>query len=158
MNRRFAQTRRGLSLLEAIAAVVVLSIAVPPTLSLLADATSQRGDSIATTRATLYAQAVMEQVIADASSSDASLGFAVLADQPAYMTSLDARITTITDGYSPFRMTHTVVIGELADESGSVTGNAAQDVYRRIRVEIEFLASTGMQTLVIEHLLTEVNL
>lgn len=158
MNRSIARSRRGLSLLESVAAVVVLSIAVPPTLSMLADASSQRGDSIAITRASLFAQAVMEQVVADASSTDASLGFDAFEDSAAYLTSLDARVASVSAGYQPFHMTYDVAIGDLSDETGNITGDANQDIYRRIRVEIEFLSSTGMQTLVLEHLLTEVNL
>ncbi len=147
--------RRGVTLLEAVAAVLVLSISVPPTLALLTDAASTRADSIATTRATLYAQAVMEQVIADVCSPDETLGFEALADDDAYLAGLENRLVEVTEGYTPFRLAHAVVIGELADESGTPSGDAAADAYRRIRVEITFLTSGGMQTLVIEHLLTE---
>lgn len=144
-----------MTLLEAVAAVLVLSISVPPTLALLTDAASTRADSIATTRATLYAQAVMEQVIADVCSPDEALGFEALAEDTVYNAGLDARLADIAAGYAPFRLTHAVVIGELADETGTPSGDAIADVYRRIRVEITFLTSGGSQTLVIEHLLTE---
>ena len=114
MKRRVDLIRaRGVSLLEAVVAVLVLAISVPPTLSLLGEVAGHRADTVAVTRATFYAQGVMEQVLADACSTDDELGFDAFEDAASYVAGLKRRVERIAGSYDPFGMTHEVMIGGL---------------------------------------------
>ena len=150
--------RPGVTLIEAVIAVVVLAIAVPPTLSMLMDASAVRADAVAATRATSYAQAVMEQVLADACSSDASLGFDAFADGGAYAAGLTSRLAAVMAAYTPFGMTHEVVMSPLTAASGVSTGDPTLDVYRVVTVNVHFTDATGSSTLTIQHFLSELSL
>jgi len=140
------QSRRAFSLIEVVIAVVVLAIAVPPTLNLLDSAASGRVDAINTTRATYLSTAVMETVIADLASSDPNLGFDALADSGTYLTTpttgLYARIESITDPYTSVGFKYSVSIGELVSADGTVSGNASEDIFRIITVRVGYTSAS----------------
>ncbi len=159
-NRRASAAsdrRRGATLIEAIIAVVVLGIAVPPTLSMLMQASAVRADAVAATRATLYAQAVMEQVLADVCSPDDVLGFDAFADDVAYRSGLETRLAPVSEAYAHFGMSHDLSIGPLTDHAGVSTNDPSLDVYRRVVVSIRFTDATDVRTLTVEHVLTELS-
>jgi len=148
--------RRGFTLMEAIAALVVLGILIPPTVAMMRDAARSRVDAVSLTRATWLAAAVMEQVIADVNSEQFGLG--VLADQAAYLTSpgtgLEARIADVTSLYASAGLGWSLSIGELVSASGAATGDADRDVYRMVQVRVEWDARGGERRFELGSLLT----
>lgn len=150
-------SNRGLTLIESVAAVIVLAIAVPPTLSMLQTVEGRRVDSIGVTRATLYAQAVMEQIIADVASQEPGMGFSALADSVIYSDSLDSRLASIDEVYAGVGLSRTLLIGPLSDAEGVVNGDPAADKFRRVQVEVTFATHDGYETLPITHMLTEIS-
>jgi len=139
--------RGGFTLLEAVIVVVVLAISVPPTIAWLNDASSRRADAINTTRATTLATGVMEHILADVASTTPGLGFAALADSAAYIdtpaTGLRARIVPMSGLYEAQGMTYEVTIGALVDKAGVTSGNVAEDIFRRVTVQVTFSSFSG---------------
>src|SRR5262245_62627691 len=74
-GRSRARVPRGhaFTLIEAVVIVVILAIAVPVTLVTLDEANQRRADSVNATRATALATCVMEHMLADVASRNASL-------------------------------------------------------------------------------------
>ena len=134
--------RRGFTLIEVIIAVIVLAIAVPPTLNLMDSASAGRVDAINTTRATMLGTLVIESIIADMSSNDPNLGFAALSDSVAYLstttTGLYDRISTLTDSYTNVGLSYTVTIGDLVSSDGTVSGTSSENIYRLVTVDVVF--------------------
>lgn len=132
--------RRAFSLLESVVVVVMLSVAIPPTLVLMDNAARDRADQVTIARATALATGVLEQVIADTYSEDAALGFDALADPSVYLTTpgtgLLDRLDTMTSGYDALGITYTVGIGPLVSQDGAVSGVAQLDVFRLITVTV----------------------
>lgn len=154
------QTRAGLTLIEAIIAVVVLSLAVPTTVVMLHDAASVRADAIATIRATWLANAVVEQIIADAASRAPGLGFSAFADPQTYLSDTDAglrsRIALITSPYESMGFSYTIIVGQPQSAAGDQTGSPEHDLYRTITVTVSWnstrgdVKSTALSTLISE--------
>lgn len=136
--------------MEAIAAIVVLGILVPPSVSMLRTAAVARTGNIDVIRASWLANAVTEQVIADVSSSSAGLGMAGLADANAYVetatTGLRDRLEDVTAGY-PDTFSWDLSIGELVSADTTATGNADLDIYRYVQVEVTWTTPRGNKTL-----------
>lgn len=139
--------RRGFSLLETLAVMVVLAIAVPPASMMLADAGRARRDAVMMARATWLATGVLEHVLADVNSPAAGLGFDALDDSATYLddatTGLYARLDSMMSFYDALGLSATVTIGPLADASGAVTGDADQDLFRTITVNVSWTDSKG---------------
>jgi type II secretory pathway pseudopilin PulG len=139
--------RRGFTLIEAVVIVVVCAIALPTTLTWLDDANQRRVDSVNATRATALGTCVMEHVLADVASRNASLGFAALANSNTYLntasTGLVARLSSITSVYTAMGMSYSVTIGALVDKTGATTGSAGSDVYRVVTVTVTFAGADG---------------
>ena len=138
-------TRRGFTLIEAIAAIVILALTAPVTLSVLSDASASRIDALNTTRATWYAGAVVEHILADVSADAPARGFNALADPPHYLSApgdgLETRLGKVVAPYEAIGMTHTVEIGALVGADGVATGDPAQDLYRYITVTIHWTSA-----------------
>jgi len=137
------------TLIEVVIAVLVLSIAVPPTLNLMDTASSGRVDSINTTRATFLSTIVLETVLADMTSDDPSLGFAALSDSAIYLsaptTGLYNRLSTIIQPYTTVGLSYTVVIGPLVSFEGTVSINPSDNIFRTVTVNVTYSsASTGV--------------
>lgn len=161
MKRGWAHSvgrRRAFTLMEAIAAIVVLGVIVPPSVSMLRTAAVARSGSIDTIRATWLANGVLEQVIADVSSPTSSLGMSALANSSTYVdtatTGLRARMAAVTAGY-PSTFSWTLTIGSLVSASGSSTGSAAADVYRYVQVNVTWPTPHGSKTLNVGALVTD---
>ena len=140
---------RAFTLIEVVIAVIVLSIAVPPTLNLLESTSAGRVNAIFTTRATFLSTVVLETVLADMTSSQADLGFDALADSSTYLdtatTGLYARLETITQPFADVGLTYTVTIGELVASDGQVSQNASENIFRIVTVLVSFEGSDGSQ-------------
>ena len=133
---------RAFSLIEVVIAVLVLAIAVPPTLNLLEDAGAGRVDSINTTRATMLAMSVIEMITADIDSSAEGLGFDALADEALYFetpnTGFHDRIESLIEPYLDVGLSYSVDIGALVSADGSVSEDVDENVFRVITVRVTF--------------------
>ncbi len=156
MTVMMPRSRRGFTLMEAIAALVVLGILIPPTVAMMRDAARSRVDAVSLTRATWLAAAVMEQVIADVNSEN--LGPEALADQVAYLetpgTGLESRLADVTALYAAGGVGWSLSIGEPVSASGVSTGDAERDVYRMVLVRVEWDSRAGERQLELGSLLT----
>jgi len=146
MNLR-TRTSRAFSLIEVVMVVVILAIAVPPTLGILMDNASSRADTINTSRATVLASSVLEGILADAASSDDALGFDALADADAYLntptTGFVDRMRPITDDHAALGLSYTVQIGELVDATGAVSGEPDENIFRVVTVRVRYPSARG---------------
>lgn len=146
-----ARARRAVTLIEAIIVVVVLALAVPPMLIVTGDAVDARVESVRIAEATVLAQGVAEHVLADIhATSDAGgepVGFGALADAAAYMdhptAGLRARLAWMSAPYEARGISWDVEIGELVNADGEESGEADEDLYRRVRVVVGFSGSRG---------------
>jgi prepilin-type N-terminal cleavage/methylation domain-containing protein len=140
---------RAFTLIEVVIAVLVLAIAVPPTLNLMDSASAGRVDAINTTRATYLSTTVLETVMADMTSQQANLGFGALADSSAYLTTpttgLYDRIAAFTDIYTRVGLSYTVVIGGLVSSDGTVSANSSENVFRTVTVQVQINSASGNQ-------------
>ncbi|MHA7812685.1 MAG: type IV pilus modification PilV family protein [Phycisphaerales bacterium] len=139
--------RRAFSLIEVVIAVIVLSIAVPPTLNLMDSAGAGRADAINTTRAALLATSVLETVTADVNSQAHGLGFEALGDAATYLdtpsSGLYARLESATDSYTSAGLTYTVTIGGLVSADGTVSADADDNIFRVVTVRVGFTAASS---------------
>lgn len=139
--------RRGFSLLEVAASVLLLAVAVPPTLELLASAGEDRADSVQITRASLLATLLAESIMADAASTHPSLGFDAFNDSAFYLddptTGLRARTETIAAPFGSVGMTWAIDIGPATDPDGIVRADGELNVVRQITVLVRFPSATG---------------
>jgi prepilin-type N-terminal cleavage/methylation domain-containing protein len=136
----------GFSLIEVVVAVMVLAVAVPPTLNLLDAAGMGRADAINTTRATLLATSVLETVTADINSDAEGLGFEALADPSLYLDApsigLYARLSTLVDSYTNAGLSYSVEIGSLVSADGTVSVEPGDNIYRIVTVRVRFTTAT----------------
>lgn len=139
--------RAGFTLVEAVIAIVVLSIAVPATMAMIRDATVARADSTLTSRALWLGSAVSEQILADAASDDPELGMEGFENQSAYLQSgtsgLYDRLEPVAADYAHHGILYEVSIGPLVSEDGTASGDPALDIYRQIGVEVLWTNASG---------------
>ncbi len=144
---RQGMSRSAFTLIEVVTMVIVLAIAVPPTLEILMSNTASRANVINTGRATMLASNVLEGVLADVSSSDDSLGFEALADPSVYLdtptTGFYSRMSTATQSFTSRGMTYSVQIGELVAADGMVSGDAGDNVFRTVTVTVTYPSADG---------------
>jgi prepilin-type N-terminal cleavage/methylation domain-containing protein len=154
--------RRGFTLVESIIVVVVVALLVPPSVSMLQSAQTSRVDSANTLRASVLAGAVMEQVIADASSPAASLGMAAFAAPSTYTdtatTGLKARLAAVTSAYQAQGLTWSLSIGGLVSKTGTANADSAQNIYRAVTVTVTWnsaRAGVGSRSYALTTLVTD---
>ncbi|MCB9847839.1 MAG: type II secretion system protein [Phycisphaeraceae bacterium] len=139
--------RRAFSLVESLAVIVVLAIAIPPAVSMMVDGARTQADSVALTRATWYATSLLECVMADVNSDAPGLGFDALADADAYQTTpttgFDDRNGVVIGHYAKYGLSHDLVIGELSNAAGVVTGDSDQDVFRTVTAQVTWTNRLG---------------
>lgn len=146
-NRRRAsrRLRRGSTLIEAVAVVVVLALAVPPVLGWMDRASREQADAIAAARGTLLAQSVLEQVLADCAATG-EISFDSLGE-PDYLTravgGLRPRLDPIAQTFASAGVEYDVVIGPLVAASGATTGQPERDIFRRVTVTATAPSATG---------------
>lgn len=140
---------RAFTLIEVVIAVIVLSIAVPPTLTLLGSTSAGRINAIHTTRATFLSTIVLEAVLADMTSTQESLGFEALIDSQTYLsaanTGLYDRLDDYTQFYQDVGLNYTVTVSELVSSDGQVSQEPSDNIFRVITVLVVFEASDGSQ-------------
>lgn len=127
-RRRRAMSRSGVTLVEAIVAVVILAAAVPATLWAIRDASVQRVAPLQASKARWLLTEKLEDIIADRHATGRGYGYLVAANYPA-----EASIT----GYPGF--TRTTSIAETgADLASAGTG------YKRVTVRVAWRDARGV--------------
>ena len=141
------RSRSAFTLIEVVTMVLVLAIAVPPTLEILMSNAASRANVINTSRATMLASNVLEGIMADVASADASLGFEALADAPAYLstpsTGFYARMQAPNQSYLDLGLGYTVEIGELVGSTGVVSATPSENIFRTITVTVAYPSADG---------------
>lgn len=137
--------RGGFTLIEALAAIVILGLIAPVSMVALRDAGAARSESVQLTRASWLASAVMETVLADVASEEETLGFAALEDAEAYLntpiTGLAARFSGTTSFYEKLGFAWSLSVGGLVSASGGATGRADEDLYRVVTVTVRWVGA-----------------
>jgi type II secretory pathway pseudopilin PulG len=139
--------RRAFTLLEAVMVVLVLAIAVPPTLVFFQSRANQHADAISALRATTLAQSVMEHVLADASSNTPALGYDAFANITTYLdtpaTGLRARLTTLSAPYDAAGIDWSVAFSVPVASNGVASGVPADNLFRIATVTVTAPRSDG---------------
>ena len=131
--------RRGTTLIEAVVVVLVLAIAVPPTISGMMGSATRRADAIQITRATALAASVLDQIMCDAITVDIGLSPTNYVDTA--VTGLRARVAGTTSLYTNLGMSYTVTIGPKVGSSLVATGLVATDLFRQVTVAASYTDS-----------------
>lgn len=138
--------RHAFSLIEVVVCVLLLAIAIPPSLELLGAAASDRTDTVNANRAALLATTVLETIIADVASPDPALGYAALADAAAYtdhpVSGLRARLESLTEHHDTGGLAYTVTIGEPVDVNLTVNADPEENIYRLVTVTVVYHAAS----------------
>ncbi len=142
-------TQRGFTLVEAIAAMVILAIATPTSLVMLTDAARARAISAQITRVLWLANGIMEMADADAVSGVPVIKYKDM-NKPAYMPNLRARVdAAFGTYYAQYGLAYSVLI-EPVDVTAQVSGyvavvNPAQTdpKFKQITVDVSWTDSYG---------------
>lgn len=118
-----ASGRRGLTLIEAIAAIVILSVAIPAMLWALRDAARRRVDPVLVNRARWLAGERLEDIIADRHSP--SRGYA-------YVVNANYAAENPVSGFNGMQRTVSIV------ETGSPPSFGAGTGYKTVTISVTF--------------------
>ena len=143
-HRAPAAPRRGaFTLVEAIVAIVILSVSIPPLMMALSAMHRQRSGHLQISRARWLACEKLEDVIADRNSTTRGYAYLLTANYPA---------ETPVSGFSGF--SRSVAISETtANLSSAGTG------YKRVSVSVQFTDGAGVaRTLLMQTVLTDYSL
>lgn len=145
MNR--ARTHRGFSMIEAIACVVTLSIAVPACMFPMRDAAMARVGALQIERAGMLAVAIAQTVRADVASDSPGLGYDALANSSTYLnaagTGLYARLKPVADVYAAHGFSYQVSVGPPIAASGAATGDPDLDAFRWVMINVRWNSAKG---------------
>ncbi len=143
MSARRWSRGRGFSLIEAVIIVVMISIAVPPSIRMMTEASSQRADRVLLAVGTTSAQAIADQIMADVSKG----GLDVLADASVYLdtpgTGLWDRMSWVMTPYEDRNLTASVTISSLVDWQGAVSADANDNMFRVVTIEVGVPTANG---------------
>lgn len=149
---------RGFTLVEAIAAMVVIAIAAPTSLVFLHDAARARADAARATRAAWLAQCILDESAADAASPNAAIGFDAMSNESAYERGLRARLEqSFGDPNEAFGLEWSisidpVVVTPISDGHRAVVQpDLADPDFRRIEVVVQWSNSLGRPQRLVAH-------
>ncbi len=138
--------RRGVTLVEIMALVIVVAVAVPPIAALSSSSSRALVEERRSFHTAWLATAVLEQIIADASSGDESMSLEAMGD-PAYLDAGDgglrARLATVTDAYEDQGMTYEVSFGLVRDAEGNAIDADDRAATRLVTVEVLYTNGLG---------------
>lgn len=144
------RAHRGFSLVEAIAALVIISITAPTALVYLNDAAGTRIDAAQITRAAWLTRTILEECAADAASEDADVGFDAMRNAAAYKARLRARVEPeLEDSYDRYGLTWDLAIDAVivtplqGGHRAQIRPGQADADYRRIEVTVRWSDSRG---------------
>src|SRR5215468_5576988 len=126
-SHRMMQRRSGFTLVETVAAVIILAIAIPPMLWSIRQAQIQRVNPMMVSKARWLATEKLEDIVADRNSSTRGYGYVIAGNYPA---------ENPVAGYTGF--TRTVTITETAADLVTVgTG------YKKVTVTVTWTDATA---------------
>lgn len=150
-------SRRGAMLIEAVVVVVLIGLSVPPLLSVVSEAAESRADTVRAAEATMLAQGVMEQILADVYVR--GIGVSVLDDAETYVDGagegLRSRMAWMLEPAAERRFAVDVRIGSPVGPMGFPTGDADRDVFRIVTVGVSFTSTRGQSELSISSMVTD---
>lgn len=119
-------SRRGTTLVELIAAIVLLGIAVPPLVATLSAALENQSERVDREHALRLCEAVLETVLADAYGGSTEID--IVAD--GYADTVADRLSGIDSFYSSLGLDWQLAVEGPFDETGAVTGTDADNFWR----------------------------
>lgn len=141
---RRGAARRGFTLIEAVLVILMISIAIPPSISMMTEAAATRTDRVLLATSMSYAQAVADQVMADVSAG----GLAVLDDEGSYLdapgTGLWDRLAWVSEPYESRDLTAGVSISDLVDWQGEESADEGENLYRIVTITVTVPTSDGL--------------
>ena len=142
--------RHGFTLVEAVAAIVVLSIALPTTMIYLNDSAHTRADSVTTARVGWLTQAILQTCQADAASAAPALGFDNMNRGAGYQQSLANRIRpAFADFYKAFGLSWRVKIDPVvvnrvgADVDATLAPGKLNPDYLQVAATVDWTNAQG---------------
>ncbi|XVJ58127.1 MAG: hypothetical protein HEQ23_01505 [Tepidisphaera sp.] len=139
---RPSRLRRGVTLIEAVAVVLVLAISVPPTVMGMVESVNRRADAIQLIRVTTLASSVLNQIQSDSLTAD------IGSDVPAYLddatTGLRSRLSPVSSVLVVGGISYDVQISGKVSSSLTASGTASLDVFRTVTVTITYVDAWGV--------------
>lgn len=137
MPRRY-NFRSAFTLTEAIVVVVVLAIAVPPTVSAFRDASLAGVSHRRTVEAETYACAILETILSDVYADTSSINFDGIAS-PSYEADLPARLAGLDRFYGDRGFTFDLTVSARVGHDGRPAAPGS-DLYRYVTVIVSHTA------------------
>lgn len=157
MRRLAGTSRRGAMLIEAVVVVVLIGLSVPPLLSVVSEAAESRADTVRAAEATMLAQGVMEQILADVYVR--GIGMSALDDPETYLDApgqgLRSRMAWMLEPASERRLAMDVLVSGPVGPMGVPTGDVERDAFRLVTVDVRFTSSRGQSELSISSMVTD---
>ncbi len=149
--------RRGFTLIEGVVGMLILSIAVPVSVVMMADASSARAASMQRERAVELVDVVRSEIVADMAAPSEGAGTAQLDDHDTYEETLRTRIAPYTQPYEDAGLTWSLDVGSEVGPTGVRSLDDALNVYRGVTVSVSWRdARAGQRTLDITLYVTEI--
>ncbi len=121
----------------------MISVAVPPSIAMMTEASASQADRVLLAAAMTYAQGITDQIMADVSVN----GLDILADPNLYLdagvTGLWARMGWVSEAYESRDFTSSITISELVDYQGNVSVDPAENLFRIVTVTIGVPTAAG---------------
>lgn len=138
--------RRSFTLVETVAAVVIMAVAIPPMMWAIHEAQIRRVDSVLSSRARWLATTKLEDIIADRHSQSGSRGYTFLYEaNPEYA---DEATGTIT-GYPQFSRSVAFNV------TGPPPAFAAGSGYKHVTVTVGWTGSRGASNMAVSTIVTD---
>jgi type II secretory pathway pseudopilin PulG len=136
--------RRGFSLIEAVLIVLMISIALPPSIAMMTEASASQADRVLLATAMSYAQGLTDQITADVSVN----GLDILTDENLYLdapgTGFWARVSWVSSPYESRNLAASIAISELVDYQGVVSAIPGENLFRIVTVTIDVPTADGV--------------
>lgn len=143
-SQRCDRSRRGFSLVEAVIIIVMMTIAIPPSIRMMTEASSHRADRVLLSVGTTCAQALSDQIMADVSAG----GLGVLADSVTYLdapaTGLWDRVSWVFEPYEDRSLTAEVTISSLVSWQGVVSEDSEENLFRIVTIVVGVPMADGV--------------
>ncbi|GAB4548457.1 MAG: hypothetical protein Tsb0013_09050 [Phycisphaerales bacterium] len=129
---------RGFTLIEGVVAMVILSIAVPVSVVMTADAARTRAAALQRERAVMLADVVRTEIVADMASPSHGGGVTLLADIASYQDILRTRIADMTAPYETTGCAWTIDVGNAVGPLGVGSFVAEENIYFPVTITVSW--------------------
>lgn len=133
---------RGFSLIESVVVVVAIGIMMPPTMLLLSQTERQREERAMASRATAFAQAAIETVLADTYAGSGAPGYRGVGEA-GYAEVLSERLVRVRQLYEPIGLDLEIEVGAERDREGGAV-EAGEAGFRDITVTVTYPGGGGV--------------